>query len=641
MWGNIQKFRPFSIILLAVIMLVAISYIDLSFTYKDIHIKDIDILQDLKPHKTKDLLHNDSLLARTNTQTILNIDSLTSFIYRLNIDSIVALNKKDLRIIQYHPSDFFLENFFSSLKTAQDTSQKVRIAYFGDSMIEGDLISQSLRHKLQETYGGQGVGFVPITSIVAAYRRSIVHHFSNDWTSHVITKPSGSTNYGLSGFVFNPTILNSVSIEDATPPVKGSFVKYATPKNAVSTLSHFSKTTLFYGPSNEKTYIKYSIDGNFYTAYLKGTKRVNALELTNNKLYNELFIEFFTDTILDVYGVSFEADTGVYIDNYSVRGNHGIHLQKIQAPIIKEFNSYLDYKLLIFQYGLNVAAPHAKSFKWYETAFTKVINYYKETFPNADILIISIGDKSIKEDMAFVTQPSVPILVETQRAIAQQTESHFWNLFQNMGGYNSMPTWVEAKQPMASKDYTHITFKGAEHLADLLYANFVNEYDLFLHKTNNLSTKSLLLAALKNKPLTPFTFKDFYSIIDTQITPLSSTDTDYLTDTSIDSVITEILNNDPKTDLPVFRVQFMASTFPLKKLHYEEILKVYDENKMIISADNDGYYRYMFGDFKSFNEAKEVKKLINGINKDAFIIGYYQNSRISTEKAINILKKNN
>ena len=47
---------------------------------------------------------------------------------------------------------------------------KIRIAYLGDSMIEGDLITQTLRELLQKEYGGQGVGFLPIFSNVVVFR---------------------------------------------------------------------------------------------------------------------------------------------------------------------------------------------------------------------------------------------------------------------------------------------------------------------------------------------------------------------------------------------------------------------------------------------------------------------------------------
>jgi hypothetical protein len=58
----------------------------------------------------------------------------------------------------------------SSIKTTK--KGKIRIAYFGDSMIEGDLLTQTLRKLLQKEFGGYGVGFLPIHSKVAGFRQT-------------------------------------------------------------------------------------------------------------------------------------------------------------------------------------------------------------------------------------------------------------------------------------------------------------------------------------------------------------------------------------------------------------------------------------------------------------------------------------
>ena len=39
--------------------------------------------------------------------------------------------------------------------------EPVRIAFMGDSFVEGDILTADLRESLQETFGGGGVGFVP------------------------------------------------------------------------------------------------------------------------------------------------------------------------------------------------------------------------------------------------------------------------------------------------------------------------------------------------------------------------------------------------------------------------------------------------------------------------------------------------
>src|SRR5689334_20420684 len=80
--------------------------------------------------------------------------------------------------------------------------RKIRVAYFGDSMIEGDLISQTLRKGLQGVFGGYGVGFVPINSPVAKYRISAYTDCSDSWAEENF-REGKSNRLFLSGHLFH------------------------------------------------------------------------------------------------------------------------------------------------------------------------------------------------------------------------------------------------------------------------------------------------------------------------------------------------------------------------------------------------------------------------------------------------------
>ena len=55
-----------------------------------------------------------------------------------------------------------LEPFLHKIHDFQKGSgETLRIAFYGDSIIEGDLLTETLRARLQEEYGGHGVGLVP------------------------------------------------------------------------------------------------------------------------------------------------------------------------------------------------------------------------------------------------------------------------------------------------------------------------------------------------------------------------------------------------------------------------------------------------------------------------------------------------
>jgi lysophospholipase L1-like esterase len=390
---------------------------------------------------------------------------------RLNRDSLMLVMEKDERISDFRTDSLdVLGRFFSSLSAAEHNKKRVRIAWFGDSMIEGDLITSTVRNIMQSEFGGSGVGFVPILTSVAGFRKTIDQSSSSDWQTVSVLKPRRGLFPGISGQVYVP----NASHNAATASWASFNAPAAENKNTLQSIK------LYYGHS-PNGFINYALDGKPFKDTLKGRELVNEEILSAKPGSRQLKASFKGDS-LTVFGISDESESGVLVDNLSLRGNSGTPMQAIPEKVLKEFNKYLKYDLIVLQYGTNVAAGADTNMVWYERGMIKVINRLKRNFPQADILLISVGDKSYKENMQFVTQPNIPVLVETQRRIARHTGIAFWNLFQAMGGPNSMVKMVESPVPLANKDYTHLNFRGAAKIGKIIGNNLLNEYHLYEQK---------------------------------------------------------------------------------------------------------------------------------------------------------------
>ena len=79
-----------------------------------------------------------------------------------------------------------MKAFYEALLNQDKLNRPLRIAYFGDSFIEADILTGDLRAMLQQRFGGCGVGYVPITSKVYGFRPTVRHSFSG-WESHATT----------------------------------------------------------------------------------------------------------------------------------------------------------------------------------------------------------------------------------------------------------------------------------------------------------------------------------------------------------------------------------------------------------------------------------------------------------------------
>jgi hypothetical protein len=62
------------------------------------------------------------------------------------------------------------------------------------------------------------------------------------------------------------------------------------------------------------------------------------------------------------------------------------------------------------------------------------------------------------------TIPLLPDLNDSLKVMALSKGAAYWDLFNMMGGENSMVRWVKHSPSLASSDYIHFTTRGAEHV---------------------------------------------------------------------------------------------------------------------------------------------------------------------------------
>ena len=345
-----------------------------------------------------------------------------------------------------------LKHFFKALDNSK--KQVVRIGHYGDSSLLGDVISENLRYSFQADYGGKGIGFLNACASDVAMRQSVLHSFSDDWeyTSLFLRNPKGLA-FGVSGYV--------------AMPAEGSWVKYET-TNFIKNLTEFDDAELFYRGGNNSSNIVVEVDGKKQTMKLEAAKRLNTVPILKGG-GKSVQLTFNNCTDMEVYGVSFEKGNGVYLDNYPITGNTGVSLLDIDKRTYKEFQKHTDYNLFILHYGMNLPTPKSGILKIYKNKMLKVIQMLKDVFPEAGILMISISDRIIKKGSRIITSRETLPIIKEQIDIAKEADVAFWNLFEAMGGKDSMDKWVSSAPPLALKDYKHFNHEGGEIVAKLFY----------------------------------------------------------------------------------------------------------------------------------------------------------------------------
>lgn len=387
--------------------------------------------------------------------------------------SIKKLQRDSINKVIAAAVDTSLFKFFSALNQLPKQKRKIRIAWMGDSMIEGDLVTNDFRKLIQKKHGGNGVGFVGITSPTAKFRGSVNHTYSGWTTYNFKEKPPKSLHIGIAGYTF----LGS----------HAAVARYKVSKE----YGLFGDATLLYGKTNGAT-ITIQADTQKHSLYLDSTD-VFATATAHAEIGASSISILDADHQVPLYGVLLDNGPGVYVDNFSFRGNSGIILSDINQQLLQKTGVQLNYKLIILSYGLNVVGHNIKKYDWYQRGFIKTLAHIRKSFPDASILLMSVSDKSHRMQGVYETEPDIPIFVELQRKMAKDAGIGFWNLYEAMGGYNSMKHWVEDKPRLANYDYTHPNFDGAKKIAELFNAYLEAEYAKY-SKWMELNKQSVLHA---------------------------------------------------------------------------------------------------------------------------------------------------
>lgn len=343
-----------------------------------------------------------------------------------------------------------LRSFLDALDETSDSP--VRIAFFGDSFIEGDILTASLRDTLQRVYGGRGPGFVPITSEVAKFRSTIGHDYSGWKIESIINKAEEGVSYA-----FGP-------LGNSAIPEEGNRVEYRPGKSK----EKLQYPELLY-TSDAVRRIRVTIDDTTVVEKVLAIAPVMGRERLANRPVHTVKVEVLETDSIHLFGVTFEKGAGIYVDNMAMRGNSGMALSRISSSVWREYNRDGAVKLVVLQYGLNVVSEKdSTDYGGYASSMVRVVEKIKLAFPKASILIVSVSDRSSNQDGTFRTMPGILAMRLAQRRLAQKTGVAFWDLFQAMGGENSMPGFVNRQPPWAGKDYTHMNFRGGQYLAKKL-----------------------------------------------------------------------------------------------------------------------------------------------------------------------------
>lgn len=375
----------------------------------------------------------------------------------------------------YLPNDdyTFFDNFFKEAENAKGMDQIIRVIHYGDSQIELDRISSNIRKYFQSQFGGSGPGLLPLYQSIPT--ATVYQNFSGNYVTYAL--------YGDG--IRNKTKDYGVMAKSFKLAGGGSF--YASAPGAEKKNSKnnpYSRIKLLF--NNQNSTLKASLSHKN-----KGT--IKEQEFNNQGLQ---YAEWRLDTAIsnfsihfsgssNIYGILVDGGAGVAVDNVPMRGASGTFFTQMNDTLLQSSFNKMGVKMIILQFGGNSVPGlyNEKSADQYIQSLIAQIKYFKRLFPKTPILFIGPSDMATKVKGVMSTYPLLPYLVEQLKVAVPANGAAFWNMYEVMGGENSMLGWV--KKGWAGSDYVHFTPQGAAKIGDILVQTFSTMYEFYELRKHN------------------------------------------------------------------------------------------------------------------------------------------------------------
>ncbi len=464
-------------------------------------------------------------------------DTYASNLDSMMVDSLAAnYVPRPIQVDQIHqplelPNGSYecLSTLFQSLMDPSELSKVVRIIHYGDSQIEADRISNYLRYKLQQQFGGSGPGLVPAKTAydykapcavenIGTWYRYTIFPFVDTTVKHSrygamaafsrfapmrkqqsepvaqVVMQAPDTTISADTVAMMDTVFNSMP--SILPPSREPGVMeqmyYASLKFQPATFGHANvsqirRIRMLYGYNQRPVSVRVR-DGE-QVLYDDSLRAVNGYAIRSWNFADspqELYMDFAGADSPELYGFAMDGNGGVAVDNIPLRGCSGTIFTKIDGTTLAQMYNDLNVKCIILQFGGNaVPSLQPGSTSGFKSYLASQIRYLKRLHPGVSIILIGPADMSCKVEGTdrYETYPVLPELVNALRSAAFENGCAYWDMYAAMGGWNTMPDWVNHDPAYAAPDYVHFSGTGANIMARMFYSALIARYNEYI--TNN------------------------------------------------------------------------------------------------------------------------------------------------------------
>ncbi len=387
----------------------------------------------------------------------------------------IEKEKKDTVITHNYlscPSLFLkqLKSFNQTLLKAPAAKASIRILHLGDSQLEGDRITSTIREAFQSRFGGGGPGLTTVFD-PRHYNSSVWIDNEGSWQSHKVydrrTKLADKA-YGLMG---QTATLNAQSLGE----FKVSATKWAE-KHAAS----YQKIRLFIAPHADTLHIKGEIKRvEILNDSLPPSEDLTEINWEFEQLSPAIRFKLSSNSDIHILGCALDSVAGVSVDNIALRGQSTPLLHRTNGDLFKAMGEQLNIGLVIFQFGTNIIPTVAPNYRFYQVQLAKQFELLKTYLPDVPVIVVGIADAAHATEDGIKSYTHLPRINQAQKAIALKYNFAFFDLYNAMGGQGAILEWANQKPPLALTDYIHFSRLGGKEAANYLIKALWEQFNRF------------------------------------------------------------------------------------------------------------------------------------------------------------------
>lgn len=377
--------------------------------------------------------------------------------------------------LSFTPDTSKLNLFFESLAQLNFQGQgQINIVHIGGSHVQADILTNQLRMRFQSFQGGMnaGRGFVFPYRIAKTNSPSGYYFITNgNWEACRNVDKYKFCKLGMAGI----SAITHDSLSSLTLVMrKENIMNY-----------EFNRLKIFYEADSLSFTLR--IDSNLVASKIYYPAS-NYVEYNLTQFVDSLLIEFVkTDSSQNhftLYGMVAESnESGIEYHGLGINGASTTSF--LQCSEFENQLKVIKPQLVIMGLGINDAYGKEFSQEAFEANYTELIRRIRTASPDAAILLITNNDSYLFKRKVNKNGLKVQ---ESMMKIAKENQAQVWDMFEIMGGLNSIVQWQ--KTGLAQKDKVHLTRIGYTLMGDLFFDAIIKSYGNYLYSKYQLKKDS-------------------------------------------------------------------------------------------------------------------------------------------------------